>query len=241
MTDSLFVRSAEAPQEWVAALRAIDPIREAFSYLTFQWYAPAQRWVLYEMVPPHAVDPDVLHELRALEAPPVKYGVMLDRLVSGLQWELYQETGRFALPCWVLQGSKGGHLVSYDRMTQKLCQRAGLPVTPPAVGDLPPCPFDNRAIRQLTKLNKLHQVRDDIDAFMRSATPEAVSREQKEQLRQFRREFLDWMGEQVEETTGHYERAFRTGEADSLPVRDVDWTAKEEQARERFIETGATA
>ena len=241
MTDSLFVRNAEAPREWVSALRAIDPIREAFSYLAFQWYAPAQRWVLYEMVPAHAVDPDVLMELRALERPPVKYGVLLDRLVSGLQWELYQQTGRFALPCWVLQGTKGGHLVSYDRMTQKMCQRAGLPVSPPAVGTLPPCPFDNRAIRQLVKLNRLHQVRDDIDAFVRSTSPDAITRKQRDEMRQFRREFLDWLDGQTEETAEHFQRAFRTGEADYLPVCDVDWTQQHEQAREQFIETGALA
>lgn len=239
MSDAVFVRDAAAPAEWTAALRTIDPIRASTSYLDFVWYSPGQRFVLYEFVPAFDVDPDVLHELRSLDAPPVKYGVLTDRLVSGLQWELFQSTGRFALPCWVLQGSKGGHLVTYDRMTQKACQMAGLPVTPPGVGDLPPCPFDNRAIRQILKMNKLHEARNDIDAFVRANTKAARAKKEEERMRQFRAEMLQWLQDQAEEPAEHFLRAMRTGEADVLPVSSRDWKATDEQASETYVNTGA--
>jgi hypothetical protein len=239
MTDTMVIRDAVAPAEWTAALRTIDPIRASTSYLDFVWYGPGQRWVLYEFVPAFTVPPEVLHELRSLDAPPVRYGVLNDRLISGLQWELFQSTGRFALPCWVLQGSKGGHLVTYDRMTARACQMAGLPTSPPGVGDLPACPFDNRVTRQILKMNKLHEARNDIDAFVRGNTKDALAKKEQQRMAQFRAEMLAWLQDQAEEPAEHFLRAMRTGEADVLPVSGTDWKQKEEQASETYVTTGA--
>jgi hypothetical protein len=122
-----------APPEWVARLREIDPIRDAVSYLELVWYEPAERWMLYEMVPAYmsetgpTVPLQILEELKGTDPELIPETAPL---ITRRQWLLYQQTGRWARPSWVIQGSKGGHLVSYDPATIELLQRTGRSSTP---------------------------------------------------------------------------------------------------------------
>lgn len=235
----------QPPPEWVARLREIDPIRDAVSYLEFVWYEPAERWVLYEMVPAYDIDVNgvkeptvplaILEELKGTDPDLIPWTAPL---VSHRQWLLFQKTGRWARPSWIIQGTKGGHYASYDKATVELCKLMQRPCEPPKAGDLPYAPFDERTVTGILRMNKMLATQNNLDAFRREHSGEGAKRTFRESLKAARAEYVKFLDDQMEEAAEHFVDAYRAGEYDKAPVSDVDWTKKDEQETDTFIETG---
>jgi hypothetical protein len=90
--------------------------------------------------------------------------------------------------------------------------------------------------RQILRLNRLLEVNNDMDAFLRFNTGEGAKAKRKERVKEYRKQLMAWMSDQLEEPIEHFQRAYRKGEMDSAPVSDVDWTQMHEAQEEQFIE-----
>jgi hypothetical protein len=231
--DSIHIISQDAPAEWVASLREIDPIRDNASYLAFVWRAVDQRWMLYNMVPLWNYRPEdeamFLAEFTGPDPDTLPPG---STFVSRLQWSLWQTHKRIAEPFWVLQGSRGGHLVRYDREHVLAAKAEGLPMEPPAVGDLPYAPWDERSRTQILQHNLLTDSRDFLKGLKGKARKDAA-------MKEYRKRFVRWMAEQAEEPAEYFKRAFRTGEADDVKIVEKDWEKADEMATQHYIDYGS--
>lgn len=80
-------------------------------------------------------------------------------VVTRQQWELYRETGGYALPWWVIQGDHGGHRVSLSPPEEALYRAEwGVDrVEVPAMGALPYADFDQRVLDQIAAHDHLAQ------------------------------------------------------------------------------------
>jgi hypothetical protein len=226
----------EPDPSWVRALEEVSPRSDLHSWLRIVWYAPAQRWVLYEMVPRAFVDPGLAMELNGPRPTYAQYQGG-ESMTTPLQWDLWRETGCHARPFWVLQGTKGGHKAAYSRDEARLAQMAGLPNEPPSVGDLPYAPFDGRTVKQIVRHNRLKAVRNNLSAFRKAQTADERRREAAEAEKQFRVELVKWLADAVEEPTEHFLRAAKQGDFTAKPT-DTDWVKVDEESTARFIETG---
>jgi len=234
----------QPPAEWVARLREIDPIRDLVSCLEFVWDINSERWWLFECVPVYESEtgPTVpLQILEELKGPDPELIPETCPLISHRQWLMFQKTGRWARPSWIIQGTKGGNLHSFDSATVELLQRTGRRSTPHYSGELPYADFDERVVQQILKMNKLYKVRNDLDAFRQENTGEGARRQYREALRSARAAQLAFLDEQFEEPAGHFVDAYRKGEYDAVgaPKLDVDWVERDAQESHNFIETGS--
>lgn len=243
MTLPIITGLKEAPAEFVQRLREVDPIRDAVSYLDPVWFDLKERWVLYEMVPAYDTElgPTVpIAILDELKGPDPEMIPETCPLISRRQWLLYQKTGRWARPSWIVQGSKGGHLACYDHATVKLCEYLQRPTAPPDVGALPYAPLDERVITQILRMNKLLKVRNDLDAFRQANTGDGAKATFAESLKQARAEYVRFLDDQMEEAAEHFVEAYRAGEYDHVdaPVLSTDWVEKDTTESHNFVETG---
>lgn len=129
--------------------------------------------------------------------------------------------------------------MSYEEEHRLAAKAAGLPPDPPDVGDLPYCPWDSRSERQILRLNALLAANNDLDEFRLRNTGDGAKRARKEALREYRRQLVHWLNDSLEEPAEHFTKAFATGEADDLPIRDVDWVERQEKQEAAYIETGS--
>lgn len=199
--------SVQFPEDWMLALRQVSPVTTLHSYLIPYWYRAGQRWVLYDAKPRCLIEDDELQGglitgqelLAALEGPPPR---MLESwqvcpFVSDVQHELYRLHKVYARPFWVMQGESGGHQVQFDPWQANLLSVKGLPTEPPAIGSLQPCPFDNRVIHQLQRLNRLHQLGNDLERLKDSALPEYAQMETDRIQRDIRDAEMQFIEQQI--------------------------------------------
>lgn len=263
LTSVGFEHDREPPAEWTALLRTVSPVSDVHGHLELVWepgepWHPWQRWTLYEMLPLHLTDDEILAELRGphprseghlcLDHPPPgmprcycrrKYGGWKGSpalLVTLTQWKLYRRTGRFGNPWWVMQGTTGGHKVEFTSEEKEFLSLAGLPTETPAPGDLPYAPFDQRVVRWITRYNRLAQCANDLRAFKRSRSPEEWARHKEEAQRQLREQFVALLTEQMQEATELFVRADR--DVEDSRAADVDWEKLDEESTHHYVETG---
>lgn len=233
------VQSQEAPREWVLRLREISPVSTVVSWLDLKWHTPAQRWVLYECVPIRYVsDNELIADLQGPD-PESEEGQRLFITVSRYQQEMFAKHRVHARPCWVIQGERGGHQVAFGESTKELCRAKGLPTEPPAAGDLPYAPFDERVVEQILSMSKLAKVRGDLGEFKkRYGSVENWKREKREELRAARAEFLRFLNHQLLDGDEYIKDAVRQGETDDAPRVDTDFVKEDEAFDQRYIEKG---
>lgn len=237
------------PPEWLARLREVDPIRESVSYLEPRWHEGAERWILYEMVPAVVnneilIDRDLYKALNSTD-PLLLAEDIRDSLhqagMSPYQWQRFQETRRYARPCWVIQGTKGGHLYAFDIPTRELAMRTGLPQEPPRPGDLPYAPFDERVVRQVLNMNRLVAARNDLAELKRNSTTESWKAQVRTKKQEARAVWVQWIEEMFADVGETFNDAYRQGEFDAVdaPIIDAnELQRKDEEESARFIETG---
>jgi len=122
------------------------------------------------------------------------------REVSQVQYDLWHQYGAYCRPFWVLQGDHGGHQASFTQQQQWVLSAQHRPMTPPPIGKdawakawdrwrtedgdpameppyLRPCPFDERVVTQLIRLDRLKQLGNSVEALRK--TRSAGSRAQE--------------------------------------------------------------
>lgn len=163
--------------------------------------------------------------------------------VSDTQHEFWRVHQVYARPFWVLQGEQGGHQVAHTAWQQNVLQAKGLPIHPPAVGSLPPCPFDNRVKDQLVRLNRLRQMEGDLGRLLASGSAEAAVLEREKLERELREIQMASLESQYAETVeltmsltrGHNPK---THLADDLLVPMHGTAQRASEALDKWLETG---
>ncbi len=230
LPDAITYRHREAQPEWVARLREISPISEVVSWLAIRWHADFSRWILYEMVPNRFIDPAFRSELEGEHPDRLPDWA---RIVSVYQWEMFRKYKVHARPCWVIQGTKGGHKVAFDPADQELCRAQGLPPEPPKPGELPYAPFDERVAQQIIR------AKNDLAEFKRKhGTTPAWKRTYAENLRAARAQYVSFINDQFEEPTEYFVEALRKGELENAPRTTKDFVKENEAADENYIQSG---
>lgn len=236
--DAIHYEHRDVPPEWEQRLREISPISETHSWLAFRWFAEAQRWMIYDCVPIRfVVDNTLIDDLAHGADPNTPEGA--DVLVSVFQQQMFRKHRVHARPCWVIQGTKGGHHAAYDEAMREDHRRLGLPLEPPKPGDLPYAPFDERVVKHLLEMSKLVKFKNDFGEFKkRYGTVEGQKREAKEALRQARERYVRWINSTFEDGDEYFTKAYRAGELDDAPRTETEYVKENETADQKYIETG---
>lgn len=240
------VADLERAFPWEAELRQISPVSPVHSHLRAYWYRAGQRWVLYDVLPIEAIvdDADTGSGLTGLDLKRLMAGKRPSELsewvpISDVQHAMWQKWHGYARPFWVLQGNAGGHQVNFSPAQSSALLRMGLPSAPPRVGELPPCPFDNRAIHQLQHLNRLHQYEDSIERLRRSGSPEFAAAEQDRIEREVREAEIRFVEQQVRPLVDMAGSISQRSELESELIEVPSGTASTiKDAWEQYRETG---
>lgn len=233
---ALVVHHREVPREWETRLREISPISEVISWLALNWFAPAERWVIYENVPNQFIETGFRAELEGAHPDTLpEWG----RICSPFQWEMYRKHKVHARPSWVIQGANGGNKVAFNAADQELCRAVGLPPEPPQPGSLPYAPFDERVVRQLVKMNKLVKAKNDLAEFKRRhGTADADKRTFNNNLREAREQYVRFINDQFTDGTDLFVKAEKQGELSNVAKTDTDWQKLDEASDEKYLQTG---
>lgn len=174
----MFIWDRTPPQEWVDDLASISPPTVGLSHAELWWeaglpWAPAQRWVIYNLVPVEGMRSDAFWSLRTMldgEGPctcamewlpgDAAKGVS-DCLRCGQSrtqgrqriWRTFFDRGYWAQPMWVIQGNRGGHRTAYTDAERRTAAHMGMPSSPPETGALPYAGWDWRVKRNLLNLD----------------------------------------------------------------------------------------
>lgn len=245
------VADVSIPFPWEAELRAISPINTIHSHLRAYWYRSAQRWVLYDVLPVELIIDDldtgsgitgkVFKEIANGPRPSERedFKDLEHWPVSDTQHEMFRVYKGYARPFWILQGENGGHQYRFSPQQAEALCRMGLPSDPPRVGDLAPCPFDNRAIAQLRHLNRLHQLEDSVDRLRQSGSPEAAAAEHQRVEREIRESEMAFIEAQMRPVVDAAQSLRQRSEhADELIAFPAGMASKAKDAYEIYKETG---
>lgn len=235
-TTPLVLHDRQPDPSWVKRLREISPISEVVSWLDLRWFAEAERWLVYEMVPNAHIDVGMRSELEGAHPDTLEDWA---RIVSAYQWEQYRKHRVHARPCWVIQGANGGNKVQFDEADQELCRAQGLPTEPPAPGSLPYAPFDERVVRQLLRMSKLVKCKGDLAEFRRKhGNTDGFKRTYRDNLQAARSQYVEWINAQFSDGDDEMVAASRKGELVDAPRTDDDFVEKSEVQDEKYRLTG---
>lgn len=237
------------PDDWLTKLREISPITALHSWLLPYWYRAAQRWVLYDCMPAVLIDPDDLlgpgfsgtDFFAAVNGPPPRDLDAAKRTpyLSDVQHEMHRLHAVYARPLWVLEGDRGGHFVGFDPWQKNLLAAQRQPTEPPAIGSLPPCPFDNRTVVQLRRHNRLTQLKGDIAKLRASGSGDAADAQLQKTLREIREAELALLSEQIDPVLDVAEVvSHRADSRDHLIYTTPGEAGKAADALDQYIETG---
>jgi hypothetical protein len=249
----------DVPIEWEEQLAELSSPTDKFTHLKLLWepgypWEHVERFMIYQMIPRHGMNsPLQLAVLEQLEhpLPPSKmgnyYDTVLGRFVSNpdcliterAYW-LYRETGCWGRPYWVIQGTQGGHKRWFSPVEQKFLKLAGLPSDPPAPGDLPYAPFDERVMAKLTAQDMMKGTHSGL-RFRKAKLGGVYDARYEDDETRFREELVAWLKTQVDEMDG--ERVTNSLMKLDAPRSKLDPRVIEEraeQAEENFIKTGRT-
>lgn len=232
----LVLHDRQPDPSWVKRLREVSPISEQHSWLDIRWFAESERWLLYEMVPNAFISPGMRAELEGAHPDTLEDWA---RIVSAYQWQMYRKHKVHARPCWVIQGNNGGHLVAFSPVDQELARSQGLPQEPPAPGELPYAPFDERVVRQIVRMSKLVKAKNDLAEFKRRyGTTEEYKRTYNNNLRAAREQYVQYINAQFADGDEDFKSALRKGELDDAPRTTDDFVEKSELQDQKYLDTG---
>jgi hypothetical protein len=225
------------PPEWERQLAELSPQTNRFSWLKLVWEpgrpdAVIERFIVYQMIPAHAVQTEILEQLQRDLPPQGYYDDVLKEyvdeencLITTRAWQLYRETQCWGRPYWVIQGTKGGHKRWFSETERKMLKVAGLPCDPPNPGELPYAEFDQRTLAALSQLDMLKGVHGTLRR-QKALSPEGYAARAEAEERVLRERLLSWLTDQVAELT----------DGVSLHHRDE----RAENAADNYLETGRT-
>jgi hypothetical protein len=249
----------DVPRDWEAELAELSPPTSKFTYLKLLWepgypWEPVERFLLYQLVPRRALTSEFQQAIvEQLEhpLPPSKMGNYYDAvlgtfvrnpdcLITERAYWLYRETGCWGRPYWVIQGDKGGHKRWFSEVEKKFLRLANLPSDPPAPGDLPYAPWDERVKAALATHDLMAGRQSDL-RFRRAKLQGVYNARYEEDEEEFRRQLVDWLKTQVDAMDP--ERVTKSLMVLDAPRSKQDPRIIEERAaiaEHNFIKTGRT-
>jgi hypothetical protein len=243
------------PVEWEAQLAGFSPRTNTSKWLKLIWeqgypWEPVNRWIIYEMIPGDAIPLEILDELEDPDPPSARgnyYDKVLGHFVNNPQiliteraWNLFKQFGCWGRPYWIIQGKSGGHKKWLSNSEKSLLKLAGLPTDTAAPGDLPYADFDSRVMAQLRKQEQLSHTHGRLKRT-KQIDQETYRAVEDANEKQFRRELVKWLKEQVAEIADDVTKSLIALDAPrgDFDVRRAE--AMQEAAEENFIETGKTS
>jgi len=207
---------------WEEKLEELTPRSDRLSYLTIRWHPgsmraarqfqgvtkrraewiPVERWIIYNVVPDPRKYPPMLFapfRLSELNSEGFCRPVLdLDRkAMDANQWAIYQETGRYAQPYWVVQGERGGHKRNYTQVESRISLFHKGPGDPPAMGELCYAEPDTRTWEKLATLDLARMWTHSLALYDRK--PELFDQLEQEAMKDYRALLWDWMDEKAYE------------------------------------------
>lgn len=243
----------DVPRDWETQLAELAPRSDQTTWLKLIWeegypWEHVERFMIYEMIPAHAVDMEIREQLERDTPPQGYWDSVLEEfipedgcLITKRAHRLYKEFQCWGRPWWVIQGTKGGHKRWFNETEKKLLKLAGLRQEPPAPGDLEYAPFDERVVTQLVKHDLLRNEQGRVQSTLgqrQILTLSGFRRKEDDEARTFRKLLLDWLSDQVSEVSDDLTNSLMKLDA---PRRDVDERrieAAQEASEQTFIETG---
>lgn len=225
-------------REWQHELDLIAPRNDEVSWLHIGWISGdpwesssmgegyrdttgVGRWCIYQMTPAKRLRGTQAGDLVLpdLEGPhPRTFGwwnardrVFEQRKVCNVnryQWDLYRETGCFAQPYWIVQGTKGGHLRRYTPVQQKIAQMNGGEPSPPRIGDLPYAEPDRRTWSAIAQMDLLRAYDMMIDFADRK--PEHLEAAETRQVQEMRESLWTFLKGRQEDRWSEQRGAIRS-------------------------------
>lgn len=243
------VKGVSSPFPWEAELREMSPVVESVSHLRAYWYAARQRWILYDCLPAALIIPDAAYGpvlggelLRALQGKPPRERPDWDQgPISDVQHEFYRLYRVAAAPYWVMQGSGGGHPCRFSPWEKNVLTASMLPLDPPEIGFLPPCPFDLRVKTQLQRRSRLNQLGGSLNKLRQSGSAEAAEGQVKDfekQMRLAECEYIEQMLTPIMEQANTMTRNRSEVQDDVYNVVAPGSAAKASDAYDEYMETG---
>lgn len=187
---------------WDEELARIAPESPHLTSLRLFWvpgdpWCPCERWMIYQLYP-KGVIPSLIDkaDLEGPDPRDPKYGAgyydkVLKRFVrtrhitiDRMQWQIYQETGRYGFPYWVVQGTRGGHLRRFTHVQAALSKMEGGWTEPPPPGDLPYLAPNQLTWEGLREMDSLSSYEGLIAFHLR--TPEMIQGEEREKAERMR-------------------------------------------------------
>lgn len=251
----------EWPEAWETALRSFSPISREMPWLAGRWFPMRReingvwqdcgRYLLSECVPVEILPDETTTQqemkadlLRLLNGPkpsslPREVRPGVEVLVNDYQWEMYRKYNVHARELWVIQGDAGGHATYYDPTEQEIRRIHGLPVDPPALGDLSYAPFDNRVIRQMERRNRLVACNMTLQQLRASGSAAALAAEIEEAEQRARAEFIRFITEQSRASADLITwYSGKSDHRDDLPAATPAEISSASAFAEQYVETG---
>lgn len=181
------------------------------AWLHLHFHPVWERWVLYQVVPHQATNGLVRRDREE--------GAPLLNLERGLldigQWQVYQETGCYASPFWVVQGDHGGHRRRFWPYERALAEMHGLPGELPAPGDLPYAEVDRRTFDQLRQVDQAGKWNKILEYCDRNQ--QMLDEQEKEGQREVKRQLWKWVQDQTANVFESMTRKDMAAAVDELP------------------------
>jgi len=258
---------------WQENLERLAPQGENVNWLKIHWFAgwdyePVQRWRIFEMIHVREVDGklnvpyEMLEDLKGLSPRHPDNGKwlregfqVLDEESDGFdrwcswssvdfdQWTLFQETGCFPVPVWIIQGDKGGHRWRLSSSELGILKESGIEEPElPFPGELPYSDYNQLTFTKLAEFDRLRKWRMNTEWDSRLGPNHAglwVRQERQEMEKDYNRALLKHLEDQMEAAVGDLPRSYLPGTAD-MPRGDYKYNKDEDAEDEAFVNDTAT-
>ena len=260
----------EADPAWQEELEQLAPRSGESHWLKIHWFAgwdyePIQRWRIFEMIPApyRGVLQEILDDLKGLSPRHPDNGKWVTPGFEFLeeeqdtkrwcswssvdfdQWTLYQETGCFAVPVWIIQGGKGGHRWRLSPAEIGILEDSGISSPElPLPGSLPYADYDRRTFIQLAEFDKLRKWNLNTSWDDRGMTKTVaglwVRGERVAAEQEYNKRLMAHLEAQIETAVSDMSRSALPGFSD-LPPGDRDYNRDEDAEDQAFVEETATS
>lgn len=225
------------PAFWQGELQSIfGGPNDHLSWLHLHFHPVWERWVVYQVVPAKATTGFILKE-REAGAPLLN---VERELMDVGQLQVYDETGCYASPFWIIQGLRGGHRRRLWPYESTMAEMAGFPKDPPYPGQLEYAEMGWNVIEELQKLDQVGKWNKMLEYCDRNQ--QHLDEEEREAQIEVRRRLWGWVQEQVGNAFEGMTRRDITQALDEMPhgierktTRPVDY---EEWLERKFMPPG---
>ncbi len=266
---SEYRHTRDADPAWQADLERLAPRSDKTNWLKIHWFAgwdyePVQRWRIFEMFPKlEHVPEEILEDLQGLSPRHPDNGKWVTPGFEVLeeeqditrwcswssvdfdQWTLFQETGCFAVPVWIVQGDKGGHQWRLSSSELGFLEEQGIKSAElPLPGDLPYADYDQRTFTQLAEFDKLRKWNLNTSWDDRGMTKTVaglwVRGERVAAEQEYNKRLMQHLEAQIDTAVSDMSRSALPGFSD-LPKGDRNYNRNRDAEDQAFVEETATS